>query len=294
MTSRSILSAFSCFWALAKALVRKINADNISVLAAGVAFYALLSIFPALSALVSVYGLIADPAAVRTLMDELGGVLPPSALLLLSGWLETLLARPRSNLGTGLVISLAFSLWAARNASATMITALNVAYGEADARSMVRYNFVALALTMLLLSLGMIAITLVAVIPALLNFLPLPTAAEHALSLVRWPILGALVLFALAVTYRFGPNRRSPRWQWLSAGGTLATLLWIAASIGFSFYVGHFANYDRTYGSVGAVVVLLLWFWLGAYAVLAGAELNALLEEQQQGQAISENDPGVE
>lgn len=281
--------AFASGWQLLKTFVVRLGEDKISVLAASVAFYTLLSVFPALSALVSLYGLVSDPADVRAQLEELRFFLPANAIELLSAWLDTLLARPRSSFGIGLLISLALSLWAARNAIGTMITALNVAYRVADARGIVRYNLAALALTAMLILFGGIAVMLVAIIPITLNLLPLPPSAESALTLVRWPVLGGLLVLAIAITYRFGPNRSERRWEWASGGALLATILWIAGSAGFSIYVGQFASYDKTYGSLGAVVVLMLWFWLSAYAVLAGAVLNSVLEQRQRERQADES-----
>jgi membrane protein len=265
---------------VAKAFVEKVIEDNISVLAAAVAFYALVSAFPALSALVSIYGLVADPSAVRMQLADLEGVIPAEAVSLLSRWLDTLLQAPRSSFGVGLPISLAISLWIARNATGTMMTALNIAFEEAEQRGIVRYNVVAIALTTILILLGLVGIVLVAVLPALVGLLPLPAALESTISLVRWPILAVTMVSGITLIYHFGPNRRHARWRWASAGAVFATTVWILGSIGFSMYVGQFANYDKTYGSIGAVVVLLLWFWLGAYAVLAGAELNAVIRQK--------------
>lgn len=268
------------WWPTASAFFEKLSKDRVSVLAAAVAFYALVSVFPALSALVSLYGLIADPNVVRTQLSNLQGVMPDEALSLLSSWLDSLLKGPRSSFGLGLLVSLAISLWIARNATGTMMVALNVAFDEAEERGIVRYNIAAFLLTAFLILLGLIGVVLVAVLPALIEILPLSPTIESAISLVRWPILALLIVTAIAVIYHFGPARSDPRWGWSSAGAIFATLLWIAGSVAFSKYVGQFASYDKTYGSIGAVVVLLLWFWLGAYAVLAGAELNAVIRHE--------------
>jgi membrane protein len=268
------------WWSIAKAFFQKLSEDKVSVLAAAVAFYAIVSVFPALSALVSLYGLVADPNVVRTQLDALQGVMPAEALSLLSGWLDSLLESRRSSFGLGLLVSLAISLWIARNATGTMMVALNVTFDEAEERGIVRYNITALLLTALLILLGVIGVVLVAVLPALTGLLPLPPTIESAISLVRWPILAALIVIAITVIYHFGPTRSDPRWGWSSAGAMFATLLWIAGSVLFSIYVGRFASYDKTYGSIGAVVVLMLWFWLGAYAVLAGSELNAVIRRE--------------
>lgn len=265
------------WWAIVRRVWRQLGEDNISVLAAGVGFYSLLSIFPALTALVSLYGLAADPHAVQQQLESLRGVLPPDAVSLLSGWLQHLVQRPRSSFSTGLVVSLLLSLWSARYATGTMMTALNIAYDAPESRNLLRFNAVALALTAGLILFGIAAVALVAVLPAVISLLPLPAAGRSAITLVRWPILAGLVIVAIAAMYRYAPNRAEPRWEWASAGALAATALWLLGSVGFSIYVSRFSHFDATYGSVGAVVVLLVWFWLGAYAVLAGAELNAVI-----------------
>ena len=264
-------------WVIIKRVWRQMGEDYISALAAAVAFYAMLSIFPALTALVSLYGLVADPAIVQQQLNQLQGVLPSEAVSLLSGWLQALLQRPRSTFGTGLAVSLALSLWSARYATATMMTALNVAYDQPEARNVFWFNVVALALTLALVFFGIAVIALVAVLPAVIGLLPLPATWQSLVSLVRWPILAAVVILGLAALYRYAPNRAEPRWEWASAGALVGTALWLIGSVGFSLYVSRFASYDRTYGSLGAVIILLLWFWLGAYSVLAGAELNAVI-----------------
>ena len=270
------------WWAIAKRVWQQTGEDNISILAAGVAFYSLLSIFPALAALVSVYGLVADPTIVQRELHGLRGVLPADAVSLLSGWLEQLAQRPRSSFGTGLVLSLLLSLWTARYATGAMMTALNVAYDEPESRSLLMFNAVAFALTAVLILFDIVVVALVAVMPAVLGLLPLPSGWLSALSLLRWPMLAALTVVALAALYRYAPNRADPSWEWASAGAIAATALWIIGSYGFSIYLSRFAGYDQTYGSVGAIVVLLIWFWLGAYAVLLGAELNSEIERQRR------------
>jgi membrane protein len=275
------------WWGIAKRVWQQTGEDNISILAAGVAFYSLLSIFPALTALVSVYGLVADPTIVQRELHDLRGVLPADAVSLLSGWLQQLAQRPRSSFGTGLVLSLLLSLWTARYATGAMMTALNVAYDEPESRSLLMFNAVAFALTAVLILFGIAVVALVAVAPAVIGLLPLPAGWVSAVSLLRWPILAALTVVALAALYRYAPNRASPTWEWASAGAIAATAVWIIGSYGFSVYVSRFAGYDQTYGSVGAIVVLLIWFWLGAYAVLLGAELNSGIERKRRPDRIS-------
>jgi membrane protein len=206
--------------------------------------------------------------------------MPAESLKLLTDALHNLVAKNHAGLSVGLVVSVLIAIWSARVGTGALMTALNVAYGEREKRNFIWFNAVALALTGGLVLFGIIAIFTVAVIPAALHFLPFPESWTNLISAVRWPILFVLVMLALAVIYRIAPSREQPRWQWVSPGALGATVLWVIGSALFSLYVGRFGSYNETYGSLGAVVVLLLWFWLSSYISLAGAELNAELERQ--------------
>jgi membrane protein len=264
----------------AKRTWNEIGEDNISHLAAGVGFYALIAIFPAFAALVALYGLIANPADVEQHTALLSTFLPAEALKLLTDALHNLVTKEKSGLSFGLILGVLLAIWSARVGTGALMTALNMAYGEREKRNFVWFNLVALALTGGLVLFGIIAIFTVAVIPVVLKFLPLPERSIEIISVVRWPVLFVLVMLALAVIYRVAPSREKPRWQWVSPGAVAATVLWVIGSAIFSLYVGRFGSYDETYGSLGAVIVLLLWFWLTSYIILAGAELNAELEHQ--------------
>jgi membrane protein len=258
---------------------RELDRDHISVMAAGVAFYALLSIFPAMSALISVYGLIADPSIIGEHLSELRGVLPHDALKLLSDQLESLISAPPSKLGLGVIIGLLVSLWSATSAAGTIMAALTVAYEEPDTRSVVGFYLRAFALTWAMTLFALVSLTLIAVVPAVLATLPFPPAWGIVVGFLRWPILTVLAFIGLAVLYRFAPSRSKPTWHWFAAGTIAAALLWLAGSAGFSFYVAQFSSYNKTYGSIGAVIVLLMWFYVSAFIILAGAELNAEIEK---------------
>jgi membrane protein len=268
------------WWEVLKRTWNEIGEDNISHLAAGVGFYALIAIFPAFAALVALYGLIANPADVERHTALLSSFLPTESLKLLTDALHNLVTKERTGLSVGLVVSVGLAIWSARVGTGALMTSLNMAYGEREKRNFIWFNLVALALTGGLVLFGIIAIFTVAVIPAVLNFLPLPARSIEIISAVRWPILFVLVMLALAVIYRVAPSRANARWQWVSPGAIAATVLWVIGSAVFSLYVGRFGSYDETYGSLGAVIVLLLWFWLSAYTILIGAELNAELEHQ--------------
>lgn len=268
------------WWAILKRTWNQLGEDNVSVLAAGVAFYALLSIFPALAALVSVYGLVADPHDVERQLSAMKGVLPPEAVSLLGSQLKGMVQQPSGRFGVGLVVSVLLALWSARAGTGMLMSALNVAYDEREKRNIVWFNLIALGLTAGLIVIGIVAIVCVAGIPAALNLIDLPDPIRSAVAFARWPIIAIIVILALAALYRFGPSREDARWQWVSWGAVTATVLWIVGSVLFSVYVSKFGSYDKTYGSLGAVVVLLMWFYVTAYAILVGAELNAEAEYQ--------------
>lgn len=268
------------WWDILKRIGASISRTNAMLIAAGVGFYAFLAIPSAFTAIVSLYGLAFDPGDVGRQIEGMHGVMPEAAINLLSDQLQSLTSRPRSALGIGLVISLAIALWSARSATASMISAINIAYGEEEKRSIITFQFVALALTIGGIVFAILAIALVAVLPAILGLLPLGDAGKTITSAVRWPILVVLLMAGLAVIYRFAPSREQAKWRWVSWGAVVATILWIVGSALFSIYVGEFASYDKAYGSLGAVVVLLMWLYLSAFAVLLGAAFNAELEHQ--------------
>ncbi|MBE0596358.1 MAG: YihY/virulence factor BrkB family protein [Desulfuromonadales bacterium] len=254
--------------------------DNLSIVAAGVAFYALLAIFPALAALISIYGLVADPAQLEQQLQSLGQVLPPNAYEVIGQQLHAIVTSSGGALGLGVIAGILLSLWSAAKGMKAMITALNITYEEKERRGFVKLNGVALLLTLGAIVFVLFSLGLIVVLPALLDRLPLPELLQGVLSFARWPLLGLLVIAALALLYRYAPSRDQPQWKWVSWGAVAATGLWLVLSALFSFYVSNFGNYNETYGSVGAVVILLLWFFLTAYMVLLGAEMNAEMEHQ--------------
>ncbi|HWK43951.1 MAG TPA: YihY/virulence factor BrkB family protein [Stellaceae bacterium] len=260
-----------------------VDRHNISLNAAGVAFWGLLAIFPALGALVSIYGLILNPEDVQRQIATAQGLLPDEVVGLLSNQLHGLVATSTPKLGISLAIGLALALWTARSGASGLISALNIAYDEAERRSLVMQQLIALAMTGGAILLGFFALVMVAILPIVIGFLPIPDSIKSLLSLVRWPVLAGLCVLALGALYRFGPCRDHPNRRWISWGSVIATLLWLIGSAGFSFYASEFGSYDKMYGSLGAVVILLLWFWLSAYIVLIGAEIDAESEHRRQG-----------
>jgi membrane protein len=268
------------WWDILLRVKNEMSKDHISVLAAGVGFYALLAIFPALAAAVSIYGLIADPHHVEQQAALAIGLIPEESRAIITDQLAKITSQPRGGLGFSAVFALLFAVWSSSAAMQTIMTGLNVVYDEEEKRGIVNFYATALALTLGGIVGALVSLSLVAALPAALKLLGLPQQVETILLLARWPILGLAVMFGLAVLYRFGPSREKPRWQWVSWGAAGATLLWLLGSSLFSWYVSSFGSYNETYGTLGAVVILLLWFYLSAYVVLLGAEWNAEMEHQ--------------
>lgn len=258
----------------------ELSKDNIGIVASGVAFYAFLAIFPALAASISIYGLVADPADIQQQLATLSGILPEQAQEILDQQLGSIAAQPQAALSIGLVIGLLTAIWSAMAGVKTLIIALNIVYDEEEKRGFLKLNAVAFALTIGIILFAILALSLIVALPALLGNLGLGENVQLWASILRWPLLALSAMIILAVLYRYGPSRSQPRWQWVSWGAVVATLLWIIGSALFSFYVSNFGNYNETYGAVGAIVILLLWFYITAYIVLLGGELNAEMEHQ--------------
>jgi membrane protein len=268
------------WWDILMRVKDEVSKDNLSVLAAGVGFYSLLAIFPALAAAVSIYGLVLDPHDVERQLSMVIGLIPEQARAIITDQLAAITSKPRQSLGFSVLFALAFALWSASAAVKTLMTGLNVVYDEPERRGFISFNATALVLTLGGIVFGLIALSLIAALPAVVKFVGLPHKIETAILLARWPLLAIAVMFALAALYRFGPSREKPRWVWVSWGAVLATVLWLAVSAAFSFYVSNFGSYNETYGTLGAVIILLMWFYLTGYVVLVGGELNAEMEHQ--------------
>jgi membrane protein len=263
---------------IATNVVVRVGRDNLMLVAAGVAFYAMTAIFPAIAAFVSIYGLFADPNAVQEQISQYSSLLPADSLKLLTDALRNFASKSNSTLNIALLLSLGIALWSAKAGVSSLMTGLNIANETNEKRSFIVQQSVALGLTVGAVVFAAVAFSAIALLPVVINFLPLADAAKSALELGRWPLLAALICLGLAVVYRFGPYRVRAKWKWITWGATIATILWLLGSAGFSFYVSRFGSYDATYGSLAAPVVLLLWFWLSALVVLLGAEIDAELE----------------
>ena len=256
----------------------EIKDDNVTLIAAGVAFYSMLAIFPALIAVVTIYGLVAEPTDVQRQVASFAQRMPPGAGELLTAQLDQIVRTSQRSLSIALAVSVAAALWSASAGTQSLIKGLNIIYDERESRGFVRLRGLALVLTIGAMVVALGALAMIAVVPAVVGEVGLQRAGELAVSVGRWPVLVVLVGVALAVFYRLGPDRANPRLHWLSWGAVVAIVLWLVISAGFSWYVSSFGSYGQTYGSLGAVIVLLLWLWLSALAVLIGAELDAEIE----------------
>lgn len=259
---------------------RQASEDRIMLIAAGAAFYLLLALFPTLAAFVSIYGFVADPVTVADHVAFLGGLMPGGALDLIRGQLEGLADQNREALSMGFLIAMLAAFWSANNGIKTVFQALNIAYEEREKRSFLRLNLIALAFTLGSIGIAIALIVAVGIVPAALALLQVGNSSGTIIGLLRWPVLLVLVGGGISVVYRFGPSRERAKWRWITWGSALATVVWIAASAGFSFYLQNFADYNATYGSLGAVVGLMFWIWISVLILIIGAELNAEMEHQ--------------
>ena len=268
------------FLGVARSVYDRFNNDNISLVAAGVAFYVMLSIFPALAAMVSLYALVGNPDDVANRVQDYSYILPPEAMKLIVTGLHNFAKTAGSTLSWALATSLVLALWSARNGISSIMTRLNIAYEEVETRSFIVQTAIALGLTLGAILFAVVIVFAVAVIPIILNFLPFGSVAGTLLNFARWPILAILVVLGFAVIYRYGPSRKEASWRWISWGSAIGTLLWLIGSVVFSIYVSKFGSYDATYGALGAVVVLLLWLWVSALTLLIGAEIDGELDQR--------------
>ena len=254
--------------------------DRVMAVAAGVTFYALLALFPAVAALVSIYGLFADPATIQEHLNTLSGVLPGGALEVVGEQVKRIASKGGGALGFGFVFGLAVSLWSANAGMKAVFDALNIVYDEEEKRSFVRLNLQSLAFTLGAIAFLILAVGGIVAIPIVLNFLGLGSGLEWLIFLGRWPLLLVIVVLGLAVLYRYGPSRDTAQWAWVTPGSLVAAGLWLVASLLFSWYASNFGSYNETYGSLGAVIGFMTWIWLSAIVVLLGAEINAETEHQ--------------
>lgn len=259
---------------------RSISEDRVMALAAGVTYYVLLALFPGLAALVAIYGMIADPTDIARQLANLSGAIPAEAIEIIRGQLQHLASQSQQALGFAFFGGLLVSMWSANAAIKALFDALNVVYGEREKRNFFKLNALSLLFTAGMILFLVLALIGIVVVPAVLNFLQLGGAGALIINILRWPALLAIVVLGLALLYRYGPDRQNARWRWITWGSVVAAILWLIVSMLFSWYTGNFGNYNKTYGSLGAVIAFMVWTWLSTTVVLMGGELNAEIEHQ--------------
>jgi membrane protein len=257
-----------------------IGKNRVVAFAAGVTFYSILAIFPAIAALVSLYGLFADPATIAGHLDSLQGVLPGGAAQIIGDELNRLAAQPHQSLGLTFAVGLATALWSSNAGIKSLFDALNLVHGEPERRSFIKLNAVSLTFTAAAIGFMLVALGAMVVLPIVLDYLGVASVADQVIRWLRWPALLLAVMLGLSLLYRWGPSREAARWRWITVGSAIAAVLWLAVSGLFTWYAANFGSYDKTYGSLGAVIGLMVWIWISTIVILLGAEIDAEMEHQ--------------
>ncbi|HXH29357.1 MAG TPA: YihY/virulence factor BrkB family protein [Bacteriovoracaceae bacterium] len=259
---------------------KEMGEDNLSMISAAMSFYALLAFVPAITSMVLIYAWFSDPSQISQHIASVSNVLPKEMQEILKGQLTALTSKADSALGFGAIVSLLFSLWSASKGSTALIDALNIIYDEKEERGFFKKTGLALGFTLLATLMAILAIGIIVGIPAFFDYIGLGETLKTVIAAGSWVVLLALFAFFLAFAYRYAPDRRNAKWTWVSWGAGLAAILWVVASALFSWYATEFGNYNKTYGSMGAIIVLMMWFYITSYVVLLGGEVNSELEHQ--------------
>jgi membrane protein len=270
-----------------KELYQHFSQDRVLAIAAGVTFYALLAILPAIAALVSIYGIFADARTIHSTIASMGSMMPGGAIQVIGDQIKHVVSARHSALGLAALGGILVSLWSANSGVKAMFDALNIVLREEEKRSFIRLNATSLAFTLGGLVLALFAAAVVVALPAFLRKLGW-SIPHDAINICRWPVVWVCIAIAIALLYRFGPSRNNISWRWISWGSALASLVWLGASMGFSWYAANFGTYNRTYGSLGAVIGFMTWIWISAVIVLVGEELDELVEKTQRPRAPSD------
>ncbi len=255
-------------------------ADRVGLIAAGVAFYGILAIFPAITALVAISGLLTDPAEIVGQIDALSGVMPQEVITIITDQAMKVAGSRDGGLGLAAIIGILIAIYSASKGMASLMEGVNVAYDETEERGFIKLKVVTLGLTLFLMLGLLVALSAMLAMPAVLAFVDLGGIVELVLTAVLWVGLALLTIVGLSVLYRYAPSRDAPEWSWASIGAVIGCLMWVVASAGFAFYVSNFGSYNESFGALSAVVILMTWFWISAFIILLGAELNAEIEAQ--------------
>jgi membrane protein len=261
-------------------LWQRLGEDNLGLIAGGVAYFSLLALFPGLAAVVSAYALFSDPAQVTEQLRWLDEVMPQPAIDTVVGQLRGITQQAEGILSSGFYTSLVLSLWSARRAMRALISACNVAYREIESRGIIDVTVRSVIFTLASIVAGTLSLALIVGVPGIISVLGLTGVQELLAQALQWLMLAAFAITGLSLLYRWAPDRRGARWQWLSLGSVIATVLWMAASLGFSAYVANSTNFNATYGALAGVVILIIWFYITAFAAILGAAVNAEAEFQ--------------
>jgi len=259
---------------------QRVDDDRLLATAGGVVFFGLLAIFPAVTALVSSYGLFADPSTITDNLQTLAMMLPAGTFAIVQDQVARVVSKGNGTLGATFLFGLLLAIWSANAGVKSIFDALNVAYEEREKRGFIKLNLISLSFTIGGIVALLLMVAAVVAFPLALDHLGIAPESKLIVALARWPLLLVILLAALAILYRFAPSRDAPRWQWLSIGAITAALLWIAGSALLSWYLSAFANYNATYGSLGAAIGLMTWMWMSAIVIMFGAELNSEIERQ--------------
>jgi len=261
-------------------VIDDLGEKNAGLISAGVAFYGLFAIFPGIAATISLFGIFADPAVVDSQLDLMVGLMPPGVFKLFEAQIDGLLGAGSATLGVTTLVSIGVALWSARTGVAALIRGLNAIFDRPN-RGSIRHVFVALFMTVCLVGIAIVALLMVVVTPILLAIIPFETNQGLLLEAARWIVAISVLFMGLGVLYRYGPNRRFARLGWITPGAFLVVVLWLIMSAAFSIYVANFSTYNEVYGSIGAVIALLMWFYLSAYLILVGGALNVTLDRRK-------------
>jgi len=272
---------------IGKSVFAKIGEDNVSLIAAGIAFYGLLAVFPGIAACMAIAGLVTEPSMIVDQLERYGQLLPQQAAEIIIGQATEVAGSREGGLGLAALAGVLIAIYSSSKGIRSMITGLNIAFDVKERRNFIVQYALTFLMTFLLIVGLLVAIASTVVLPAVFAVLPFPGQTERIVSLLRWPILAGSAIFGLSLIYRYGPARPKPRWRWITPGAVVACLLWIGGSMLFALYVRHFASYNETFGSLGGVVILLMWLWLSAFIILLGAEIDSEME------AHAKTEPGA-